>query len=275
MLNNIKMIFFKNKRLIFIICVLLVCSIAIAVGVYTEITDKGIIGTEKKKKNEVDYEELKDNFKNIFSNTIKKQSDANSNYNYDEILYCAYDITEEKDGEYDITAKVPLFRLEGDVISNINKEIFDTFARKIVDIVQNSSMHTIYSLDYVAYVNGNIISLVIKCNYKVGTNPQRTIIQTYNYDIENNKLLSIQDILKYKNLNKEEVQNKVNEEIKLEIKNESIGEQGYNVYKRDEESSMYKIDNTPNYFLGENNCLYLVYAYGNNDFTSQIDLVIF
>ena len=56
---------------------------------------------------------------------------------------------------------------------------------------------------------------------------------------------------------------------------QNISEQGYNVYVRNEEDSMYEIDNTANYFLGKDNYLYLVYAYGNNNYTSEMDLVIF
>ena len=114
------------------------------------------------------------------------------------------------------------------------------------------------------------------CKYKNGTNPQRRIVQTYNYDIENDKLLDIEEIIAYKNLNKDDIQNKVQQEInKVNSQMKSITQQGYNVYIRDENSEIYKIDNTPNFFLGKNNYLYLVYAYGNNNHTSEMDLVIF
>lgn len=273
--NKLKYFLVKNKMIIMIVSIILICSIAIAFGVYAQITNKGIT-TEKKQENENSYEELKNNFKDIFTNSINKQANTNLNYNYDEILYCAYDIKEEKSGNYNINAKLPLFKLEGDIISNINKEIFDTFGRKIIDIINNSSAYTTYNLDYVAYVNENIISLVIKCNYKDGTNPQRTIIQTYNYDIENDRLLSLKEALDYKKLNKEEVQNKVYNKIKdINKQMQNISEQGYNVYVRNEKDTMYEIDNTSNYFLGKDNSLYIVYAYGNNNFTSEIDLVIF
>lgn len=272
---KIKYFFTKNKMLIMIISIILICSIAIAFGVYAQITNKGT-STDKKQENEINYEELKNNFKDIFTNNINIEENVNLDYNYDEIIYCAYDIQEEESGKYNINAKIPLFKLEGEEISDVNKEIFDTFALKIVDIANNALAYTTYSLDYVAYVNGDIISLVIKCNYKDGANPQRTIIQTYNYDIPNNKVLSLQDILDYKNLNKEEVQNKIYNEIKeVNTQIQNISGQGYNVYIRNEADSMYKVENTANYFLGKDNNLYLIYAYGNNNFTSEMDLVIF
>ena len=114
------------------------------------------------------------------------------------------------------------------------------------------------------------------CKYKDGVNAQRRIVQCYNYDVENDKLLNIDDIIVYKNLDKKEMQEKVNEEIdRVNKQMKGINEQGYNVFLRDETSSIYKIENTPNFFLGKNNYLYLVYAYGNNNYTSEIDLVIF
>lgn len=272
MLNNIKYILRENKMIILIISIILICSIAIAIGVYAQVTNKGTV----KEEDNNSYEDLKNNFKDIFTNTINKETTANLNYNYNEILYTAYNIKEEKSGKYSIEVKIPLFKLDSEVITNINKEIFDTFARKIIEIINNSSVYTTYNLDYVVYVNGDIISLVIKCNYKDGINPQRIIIQTYNYDLKNDKLLTIEDILSYKKLNKEEVQNKISSEIKkVNTQMQSISSQGYNVYVRNENDNMYEVDNTNNYFLGKNNYLYLIYAYGNNYYTSEMDLVIF
>lgn len=272
---EIKYFFIKNKMLIMVISIILICSIAIAFGVYAQITNRGT-SKEKKQVNQINYEELKNSFKEIFTNNINIEENANLDYNYNEIIYCAYDIQEEKNGKYNVNAKIPLFKIDDEEISNVNKEIFDTFGLKIIDIAENAVVYTTYNLDYVVYVNGDIISLVIKCNYKDGSNPQRTIIQTYNYDIRNNKVLSLQDILECKKLNKEEVQNKIYNEIKeVNTQKESISEQGYNVYIRNEADSIYKVENTTNYFLGKDNNLYLVYAYGNNNFTSEIDLVIF
>lgn len=272
-MSRIKYFLEQNKMPIIIISIIIVCSIAIAIGVYAQITDTG---TKIDNEEDDNYKDLKNNFKDIFTNSINKETTANLNYNYDDIIYCAYNI-EEKVGNYIINAKLPLFKKESEVISKVNQEIFDTFGRKILEIINNASVKTIYNLDYVAYINGNIISLVIRCNYKDGTNPQRMIIQTYNYDIENDKLLNIQDILEYKKLNKDEVQTKVIEEIKkINSQMKNINQQsGYNVYVRNEQDSIYELENTANYFLGKNNYLYLVYAYGNNNYTSETDLVIF
>ncbi len=272
-MTNIKYFFQKNKMLIIIAGIILVCSIAIAIGVYAQITNKNVIGGSQEEY--ADYEELESNFEDIFSNSINKEATAKMDINYDDYIYCRYDIQEEKDG-YKINAKIPMFKIETETTKGINQEIYNTFATKIIDIVNNSVTSTIYELSYVAYINNNIISLVINCKYKDGANPQRNIIQTYNYDIDNDKLLTIQDILNYKNLNKSDVQNKITEKI-TGINNQlkGLNSQGYNVYQRNENDEMYIVDNTPNFFLGKNNYLYLVYAYGNKNYTTEMDLVIF
>ena len=273
-MNKFKYFLVKNKMIIIIASIILVCAIAIALGVYAQVTSRSEIKV-KEKEQKGNYTELEENFDEIFTNTINKEAGANQDINYDEIIYCAYDI-DNADGNYDISAKIPLFKLKNEVTEKINAEIYNTFAKTIIDIVNNSNSHTTFNLDYVAYANNNILSLVIKCTYKNGTNPQRKIIQTYNYDIENNKLLDINEILEYKNLNKDEVEIKITEKIKKENEEvKAFAEQGYNVFVRDESDGMYKVEKTPNFFIGQDNYLYLIYAYGNNNYTSELDLVIF
>ena len=77
-------------------------------------------------------------------------------------------------------------------------------------------------------------------------------------------------------MDKEKIQKQIIEEItKVSQQNSSIINQGYNVYQRNPNNDMYKLENTQNFFLGKNEVLYLVYAYGNNENTSETDLVIF
>ncbi len=261
----------ENKKTIIISIIILICSIAIAFGVYEQITTQS--ETEKQDNN---YADLKSNFKDIFTNTINKEVTAKMNINYEELIYCEYNLADKKEGKYNINAKIPAFKGESDTIKKINSQIYNTFSKEIIAFVKNEDKNVSYNLDYVAYVNNNIISLVIMCKYKNGSTPQKVMIETYNYDIENDKLLEIEDVINYKKLNKEEMQKKVKEEIKKENKQmKSIAEQGYNIYIRNEELDVYEIENTPNFFLGKNNYLYLVYAYGNNEYTSEYDLVIF
>lgn len=274
----LKYIWRDKKQLIILIAILLACSIAVAIGIYAQITNSKITKTEEEKQ-QANYEKLKNNFDSIFTNTINKEGSAkieNSNINYDEIIETKYDINEKKETKYNIIAKIPLFKKETKITKEINEEIYNIFAKKIIDIVKNNKTYTVYNLGYVGYINDNILSLVIKCTLKEGTNAQRTIIQTYNYNINEDRLVNLEEIIQSKKLDKEKMQNQITEEIsKLTKQNENFANQGYNVYVRNLNDDIYKIENTKNFFLGKNKTLYLVYAYGNNDYTSETDLVIF
>ena len=50
---------------------------------------------------------------------------------------------------------------------------------------------------------------------------------------------------------------------------------GFSIFSRDYKSDLYKMQNTSEFFLGEDGCLYLIYAYGNNNYTSEMDIVVF
>ena len=267
--------FVKQKKTIIIVLVILfICSVAIAVGVYTQITHENPKNKKEEKEN-ANYEDLKNNFQRIFTNAINKEETAALDINYENILYTRFNVQEEN-GKYSINAKIPWFKGDSEVTAKINDEILNIFGAEVVKIKNTAKVYTTYDVDYAAYVNSNIISLVIMCKYKNGASAQRMMVQCYNYDIKNDKLLTIEDVINYKNLTKEEIQRKTNKEIsKVNNQMKSIKEQGYNVYLRDENSDIYKVENTTNFFLGQNNYLYLVYAYGNNNYTSELDLVIF
>ena len=103
---------------------------------------------------------------------------------------------------------------------------------------------------------------------------QRVIVQTFNFDLKENKKLELEDTLKIYKLNEKEVQNKINDDIKEEQrKTEELIALGYNMFSRDIESDIYVIDNITEYFVYDNN-IYIIFAYGNNQLTSEMDLVI-
>ena len=56
-----------------------------------------------------------------------------------------------------------------------------------------------------SYINTNILSLVIKSTLKEGNNPQRVIIQTYNYNLSTNEEVTFSQMLEIKELTEDEV----------------------------------------------------------------------
>lgn len=183
--------------------------------------------------------------------------------------------TEIIPNKYDLDVQIPQINIENSEIDKCNLEIKNIFQNKAANILAKTEEYTVYSVKFHTYINGNILSLVIKANLKEGTKPEREIIKTYNYDTENNKLLDINDIIDAQGIGKNELQEKITEEIKKQSEYEhSLIDLGYEVYTRDINNQMYRVENISNFILGEQGHLYIIYAYGNNNFTSETDLII-
>ena len=120
----------------------------------------------------------------------------------------------------------------------------------------------------------NILSIIIRVNLKERASAQRVIVETFNYDISKDKEITLEQFLARVGLSKTEVQIKIQEEIEKEQKNvNDLKQLGYNIYSRNTSSNIYKLENTKEFYISEN-ILYIVYAYGNDGFTSEMDLVV-
>lgn len=208
----------------------------------------------------IDVEKLEEQFAELYNN------------NENEYISTLYRIEESKTGKYKIEANIPYVNSSIDIDGKINKEIHNLFAKKLLDIYNNSEKYSLLTIDYTSSVSNNILSIAIKCLLKEGNNAQRTIIKTYNLDIENQKEISLVDVL---STNKQqEIQEQINQKIITEIKREQvIEEQGYNVYKRNPNDSIYLLENAAEFYIN-NNILYIIYSYGNKNYTSTVDLII-
>ena len=81
-------------------------------------------------------------------------------------------------------------------------------------------------------------------------------------------------MLDIKELDAVQVRNKIINSVQDGIaKTQSLTILGYDIYKRDINSDMYDIENSNNYFLGPNGKIYIIYAYGNMNYTSEKDIV--
>lgn len=266
-----------NARKIFIISVLFICIIAINLAIYFQITQK----PKQEQKGEtiiVDTTLLTENFNNIFDNKINYQ---NNNINIakedsqKEIIYTSYINQDVLENSYDFNINIPYLNINSDTAKKINQEINSLFYEKAINILANTNQKTIYNVKYKAYVNNNIVSLIISATLKEGDNAQRVIIKTYNYNLSSDSELGIKEILQYRNISETYAQNKINETIKNASENvNKYIELGYNRYLRNVNDSIYKLENTNVYFLGENKALYIIYPYGNSHYTSEIDLLV-
>ena len=249
------------------------------------VTNKKITKTQSDNSETIaNYDDLINNFNNnsMFDNIVHQgvNNQSTGSTDYSSLLTAKYNIQDVQPGKYDIDVKIPYLNLDGDIPSQINDSIYNIYVTKLMDIAKNSQVQAIYHISYTAYVNYDVLSVVIKCTLKEnGITPQRVTVQTFNYDLANKKLLGINDVITLKSLDKDVMQSKITSDIAniakqiAQLSNTITG--GGNLYQRDLTNDMYKVDNTKYFFLGENGYLYIFYPYGNNNFTSDVDIVIF
>ena len=261
-----------------IICIIALVIVACIIVLGDEFTN-GLFGISNiKNKTEQEQKELIENFDNIFNNElqiINSDVEINKIDNNQDIVYNYYSKEEKSEGNYELYLNIPYININNEIIKNYNQEINDIFIKKAESIYNTSEQNIIFRVEYEAFIENNILSLIIRSNLKQGTNPQQDIVQTYNFDLNNNKEITLKDEINMLGLNENDVQKRINEKIEQEQKNaEDLQALGYNVYNRDVDSTMYEIENS-NIFFVHNQNLYIIYAYGNNALTSEMDIIVF
>lgn len=270
----------KKRTITIYVVALIICILAIIVVVGVQILGDDVINSlfginKLVKRTEQEEASLKANFENIFNNEF------NDDYRYqtqkieenEKIIYTGYK-KEEKTDKYEINVNLPYINIKNKTIQNFNQEISNTFEAKSEEILKSTDKNTIYTVKYKAIIENDILSLIIYSDLKQDSSAQRVIIQTFNFNLEDNKELTLEDVLKIYDLNKNEVQNKIDKDIQEEQKkSEDLIKLGYNVFSRDVKSEIYKVENIKEYFIYNNN-IYIIFAYGNEDITSEMDLVI-
>ncbi|MCI8345102.1 MAG: hypothetical protein HFJ42_03910 [Clostridia bacterium] len=270
-----------------------ICIIAIILGVYYQMFSKKVV--KESQLNEVtnnvddepdvdDPENLLLEFNKLFKNNIYTQGYSTAGVTKLEgqeekdVIYSAYNVQEDIENKYSVDLKIPVFNIQSEVAEEYNSTTQAIFADKASNIfmnVENLKKYTIYNVEYVAYLNENILSLVIRSILKEGNSAQRVIVQTYNYDIQTNKKVTLNEVLEKKNIKEKDVNKKIERQVKEASKQaEEIAEAtGQIVYKRDINNAMYITDNVSNFFIGKDGQIYIIYAYGNNNVTSEIDII--
>lgn len=265
-----------------IIIVFVICIVAIGIAVYKQFFKDekiGVLFGITDEENDEEYTELKANFLSIFDNSIniikKYEGNVKKIKEDEDIIFVAYNNQEQTDN-YNLDAKIPYFNINSEAAKKINTDIKTTFKDKGKSVISSKGENIIYNVKYKAYEYENILSLVILSELKEGISNQRIIIQTYNYNLDTNKEITINEFIEQKDINISNANSKIKEEIKAsQEENIKLRELGYNAKVRDQNSDEYKLTNAKYYFLGENGYLYVVYPYGNEEMTSEMDVVIF
>ena len=278
----------KEAKIIYVI-ISIICVISISIGVYeqffnkkddnTNISTNGKVEEPIEQIKEKTMEEIKDEFNAIFINSFSSEgkdiSDIERINKEKNIVYAAYNIQQENDF-FNIDLNIPVINIKGDIPKEFNKITQEVFVKKANEVMENTNVSEkiIYSIDYAAYINGDILSVIIKSSLKQGNNPQRIIVQTYNYNIKTKEKVTLSNIIEQKNIDEQKLKSKIDRALQIVKREEEILTQsGYSVYVRDLNSDVYKLENITNFFLDNDEKLYIIFAYGNQNFTSELDIV--
>ena len=271
-----------NSRKLMYIAIVVMCVIAVVLAVYLQSGKQPSSNrnTTNNVKTEESQETLKKEFDQMFNNVVElndydtsniKKLDSGKN-----IVYTAYSSEAKEDNKYELDINIPVINIDNKVAAEFNSITQELFANKTAGVIDNAKAYTIYSISYTGYINGDILSVIIKSTLKEGSNAQRTIVETYNYNLKTEKSVSIFDVLSEKNITQDALNSKVNTVITNAIKDANkIQLTGYETYSRDINSDIYNIENIETFFFGEDGSLYVLFPYGNNKFTSEMDIVKF
>lgn len=229
-------------------------------------------------------QKYRDEFMSLFDNTFYNQGNDITNIKKingleeQEVIYAAYNIKEEQEGKYNVDINLPAFNVDSEDAASFNETTQKIFANKAGDVLFKSDKYTIYNVQYVAYLNEDILSLVIKSTLKEGDAKERLIVQTYNYDITTGKAITLNELLEKKGITQKEVNRKITQQVRQAAKEtEEVAEQlanaGQTVYERDINNAMYVTDNVNQFFIGKDGQIYIIYPYGNTNLTSEIDVI--
>ena len=271
----------KNQS-VFLLSIILICvilgGIGIAIEIYisnrneNSIEAKVGIGNTKSFK---EYESIKNNFNELFTNELKCDQDISinkTNPNKD-IVYSGYDIFSKNEDYYSVIAKIPIINIDNPKITELNQKIRVDFYDKADSIMKQKDKYIDYNVSYCAFLNQNILSVVIKALYKEIDGNEKIILKTYNYDIDKLESVSLNSIMSLKKIKKSKVQSTIDSSIKIAYNYAKQYTENY--YKRNLNSKIYKVKNTENYFYTNDGKLYIVYSYGNTDDSNEVDVILF
>ena len=272
----------KTIRYMLYAIIIVICIVSIGLGVYAQFfMDQEIASGYE---NDIDAggniitsQDVNQAFMDLFTDEFYSNYDESKVAKKDDtkdLVYTFYSDNQTFEGKYSMNINIPLINIQSDVVTGFNSTTQSIFVDKINSIMQGNGPYTIYNLDYIGYVNNSILSLAIKATIKEGENPQRVIVQTYNYDLENDKIVTLQEILADRDIDESVVENRIKNVVqKASDDAAKMAESGYTVYQRNIDDEMYKIENIKNFIEGPNGELYIIFAYGNNNYTSEMDII--
>ncbi len=274
----------KTVRYMIYAIITVVCILAIFAGVYVVVFKNQTVGNVTNGQDETNTStedpqfQVKNEFKELFQNyfvasnykaTNIKKLIEDKDLVYEDITY-----KETQNGNLDL--HIPVINIQSEIIDRYNKTTQSIFVEKANEILQDKEVmkNTIYSVSFTSYINNDILSVAIMANLKEGQKAQKTMLQTYNYNLLTGEEVTINDIIKSRGLDVNVINKKIADEVK-KANDDALGiaSSGYEVYKRDLNSDIYKVQNGAIFIQGPNGELYIVYPYGNVEYTTEMDVI--
>lgn len=272
----------KTIRYIIYAVIIIFCVVAIGLGVYAQFFTnepiQDVYGNDiSAGGNIITHQDVNQAFIDLFTNEFySNYNDTNITKIDDtkELVYTFYEDNQNVSGKYSMNIHIPVINIQSDVVTGFNNLTQSIFVDKINSVMAGTEVYTIYNLDYIAYVNNNLLSVAIKATIKEGDNPQRVIVQTYNYDLEANQAVTLKEVLEDRDIDETVVENRIRTVVQNASNDaDKMAESGYTVYQRNVNDEIYQIDNITNFIEGPNGELYIIFAYGNNNYTSEMDII--
>lgn len=276
-----------TRKYLFFAVLIAICIVALCLGIYAQFfykysdTDALMIGINiGSQKNAEEIDALKSDFNSLFKNDIVGTNEnpgiERLKTENNKLVFTAYNLVNEDENYYSVNAQIPLLNINSEKAKEINAEIKSEFYDIANNVMRRTEGTTIYTVSYGAFINKDIISIVIKSSLKEEGKSEKVCVKTYNYSMAEQRLLPLTDLIELKETSIENVQNIIDTDIKKAYNNAKIiaAEFG-NLYERDLSSDIYKVENTSTFFLTQDGYVYIVYAYGNNDYTNEMDVIIF
>ena len=274
------------NRVMFFVIIILLCILSLSIGIYAQMfyrysdTDPFMLGIGVgRTQDKAEITKLKNDFNKIFTNDISGTTTATNikkKDNSKDLVYTLQTTNEKDEEKYNISATIPKINIDSNYAEKINAQISSDYVNKIQNIIEKAKDYTDYSVTYKAYLNGDLLSLIIKETIHEGKNTQSAKIKTYNYNLNSNSEVQIMDIVNAKGYTQKNIQKEIDAEINdLNKKDEELKNQYTEVKLRDLNNDIYKIENTENFIVSDQGYLYLIYAYGNTENTNKIDTIIF
>ena len=203
----------KRDIVIYTICII-ICVVALTIVVTMQVLGEGITNkvfhTNKLQiASEEEQLKLRTDFENMFTNKIEgKIENVEKKDESKDIIFTVYENEDNISENYTLNVHIPNFNIKDENIEELNNKISTEYKQKVNQILNNKGNQIIYSVEYSAYIENEIIFLIIRSNLKESNNAQKQMVYTYNYDLKNKKEIIIKTMMKITTQNSENKEKK-------------------------------------------------------------------